>query len=186
MSSKPTELLPVAAPTATSLVHFALDAGGGVYHSRQATIGALLGLLVDAAPGALDTLNELAAALGDDPNFAATIAAQIAAINASLGLLVPAVVADAAYTMQPGDTYAAKRLTNAALVTVTAALDATSAVPIGARCRFIVEGAAGAVLAAEGGVTLVNRDNPVNAAQGSVFELHKIAANKFAVLGDLQ
>lgn len=28
--------------------------------------------LVDGAPGALDTLNELAAALGDDPNFAAT------------------------------------------------------------------------------------------------------------------
>ena len=34
----------------------------------QATIAAL----VDAAPGALDTLNELAAALGDDPNFATT------------------------------------------------------------------------------------------------------------------
>ena len=29
--------------------------------------------LVDAAPGALDTLNELAAALGDDPNFATTV-----------------------------------------------------------------------------------------------------------------
>jgi len=28
---------------------------------------------VDAAPGALDTLNELAAALGDDPNFATTV-----------------------------------------------------------------------------------------------------------------
>ena len=33
--------------------------------------------LVDSAPGTLDTLNELAAALGDDPNFAATIAGQI-------------------------------------------------------------------------------------------------------------
>ena len=29
--------------------------------------------LVDSAPGVLDTLNELAAALGDDPNFATTI-----------------------------------------------------------------------------------------------------------------
>lgn len=35
--------------------------------------------LVDTAPGTLDTLNELAAALGDDPNFAATLQAQIAA-----------------------------------------------------------------------------------------------------------
>lgn len=33
--------------------------------------------LVDSAPSTLDTLNELAAALGDDPNFATTIATQI-------------------------------------------------------------------------------------------------------------
>lgn len=35
--------------------------------------------LVDSAPGALDTLNELAAALGDDANFATTVTNQIAA-----------------------------------------------------------------------------------------------------------
>lgn len=34
--------------------------------------------LVDASPATLDTLNELAAALGDDPNFAATITAALA------------------------------------------------------------------------------------------------------------
>jgi hypothetical protein len=34
--------------------------------------------LVASAPGALDTLNELAAALGDDPNFATTITTSIA------------------------------------------------------------------------------------------------------------
>lgn len=34
--------------------------------------------LVDTAPGTLDTLNELAAALGDDPNFATTITTSIA------------------------------------------------------------------------------------------------------------
>jgi len=33
--------------------------------------------LVDSAPVTLDTLNELAAALGDDPNFATTVATQI-------------------------------------------------------------------------------------------------------------
>lgn len=33
--------------------------------------------VIDSAPEALNTLNELAAALGDDPNFAATIATQI-------------------------------------------------------------------------------------------------------------
>ena len=35
-------------------------------------------LRVSKAPGALDTLNELAAALGDDPNFATTVTNQIA------------------------------------------------------------------------------------------------------------
>ena len=34
---------------------------------------AAVAYLVDSAPGALDTLNELAAALGDDENFATTI-----------------------------------------------------------------------------------------------------------------
>lgn len=33
--------------------------------------------LVDAAPATLDTLNELAAALGDDPNFATTVSASL-------------------------------------------------------------------------------------------------------------
>lgn len=33
--------------------------------------------LVDTAPEALNTLNELAAALGDDPNFATTVMTEI-------------------------------------------------------------------------------------------------------------
>ena len=35
--------------------------------------------LIDSSPGALDTLNELAAALGDDANFSATVNAALAA-----------------------------------------------------------------------------------------------------------
>lgn len=41
--------------------------------------------LVDAAPGTLDTLNELAAALGDDPNFANTVSSNIAAKASKAG-----------------------------------------------------------------------------------------------------
>lgn len=48
----------------------------------NALIAAAVAALVDASPGALDTLNELAAALGDDPNFAASIAT-------ALGLKAP-------------------------------------------------------------------------------------------------
>lgn len=37
----------------------------------------ITGLIVDGSPGTLDTLNELAAALGDDPNFAASVATSL-------------------------------------------------------------------------------------------------------------
>lgn len=48
--------------------------------------------LVDSSPAALDTLNELAAALGDDPNFATTI-------STALGLKAP--LASPAFTGTP-------------------------------------------------------------------------------------
>ncbi len=41
-------------------------------------ISSQVNAVIDSAPGALDTLNELAAALGDDANFAATITAALA------------------------------------------------------------------------------------------------------------
>lgn len=40
-------------------------------------IGSRVSALVDTAPATLDTLNELAAALGDDPNYASTTAAAL-------------------------------------------------------------------------------------------------------------
>lgn len=39
-----------------------------------AEVNNIVNTVIDGAPGSLDTLNELAAALGDDPNFATTIA----------------------------------------------------------------------------------------------------------------
>jgi hypothetical protein len=41
--------------------------------AAQSLIDTSIAALVDSAPGTLDTLNEIAAALGDDPNFATTI-----------------------------------------------------------------------------------------------------------------
>ncbi len=47
--------------------------------NAKAYTDAKVAALVDASPATLDTLNELAAALGDDPNFATTVLNQIAA-----------------------------------------------------------------------------------------------------------
>jgi hypothetical protein len=45
---------------------------------QQSDIDTSIANLVDSAPTTLDTLNELAAALGDDPNFATTVTNSIA------------------------------------------------------------------------------------------------------------
>lgn len=49
-----------------------------------AAISAAVDALLDGAPGALDTLNELAAALNDDASFAATVATTLAGKQATL------------------------------------------------------------------------------------------------------
>jgi hypothetical protein len=46
--------------------------------STKGYVDTSIAALLDSAPGALDTLNELAAALGDDPNFATTVTNEIA------------------------------------------------------------------------------------------------------------
>ena len=47
-------------------------------YATQSYVGTAISNLVDSAPATLDTLNELAAALGDDPNFATTVTNSIA------------------------------------------------------------------------------------------------------------
>ena len=66
---------PLASPALTG-TPTAPTASAGTNTTQIATTGfvaAAIAALIDAAPGALDTLNELAAALGDDPTFASTV-----------------------------------------------------------------------------------------------------------------
>ena len=66
---------PLASPALTG-TPTAPTASAGTNTTQVATTGfvaAAISALIDAAPGALDTLNELAAALGDDPDFATTV-----------------------------------------------------------------------------------------------------------------
>jgi len=46
-------------------------------YATQSYVGTAISNLVDSSPATLDTLNELAAALGDDPNFATTVSNSI-------------------------------------------------------------------------------------------------------------
>ena len=66
---------PLASPALTG-TPTAPTAAQTVNNSQVATtafVKSAIAALVDSSPGALDTLNELAAALGNDPNFATTV-----------------------------------------------------------------------------------------------------------------
>jgi hypothetical protein len=74
---------PLASPALTG-TPTAPTATAGTNTTQIATtafVQAATAALIDSAPGTLDTLNELAAALGDDANYAATIAGQIGALD---------------------------------------------------------------------------------------------------------
>ena len=59
-------------------------------YATQTYVGTQITNLIDSAPGALDTLNELAAALGDDADFATTVTNSLATkvANTDTGLIV--------------------------------------------------------------------------------------------------
>jgi hypothetical protein len=62
-------------------VNALLGGGGGTTYATETFVSTAISNLVDTAPATLDTLNELAAALGDDANFSTTITNQIAALT---------------------------------------------------------------------------------------------------------
>lgn len=64
-------------------------AGNWVELVKQSDLTTAVNNLVDSAPGALDTLNELAASLGDDANFATTMTNNLAG-KASTGTTISA------------------------------------------------------------------------------------------------
>lgn len=71
---------PTVSPTFTGVPAVPTAAGGTntTQAASTAFVQAAISALVAAAPGALDTLNELAAALGNDANFASTVTAALA------------------------------------------------------------------------------------------------------------
>ncbi|EKM6429319.1 phage tail protein [Cronobacter sakazakii] len=70
-----TQYAPKASPTFTGTPKAPTAAAGNnsTQLATTAFVQVAIAALVDSSPGALDTLNELAAALGNDPNFATTM-----------------------------------------------------------------------------------------------------------------
>jgi hypothetical protein len=94
-----------------------LSEGSNLYYTdarADARAQLKIDALVDAAPSQLDTLNELAAALGDDSNFSGTVTASIAtklsiitdvAVTVAGGKFLLDGLSQATLHLQPGRTY---------------------------------------------------------------------------------
>jgi hypothetical protein len=111
---------PLASPTFTG-TPAAPTAAGGTNTTQIATtafVKAAIDALISSAPGTLDTLDELAAALGDDANFASTVTTALA----------NRLRFDAAQTLSGGEK--AQALTNIGLSTALKS-DATAAISAG-------------------------------------------------------
>ena len=139
--------------------------------------------LLTGAPAALNTLDELAAALGDDANFAASV-------TTSLGLkvdsLTPISQKTASYTLSSlTERDDLIEMGSASAMTVTIPTDATLNFPIGTSIDILQTSTGQVTIAGAGGVT-------VNATPGlklrttwSSCTLFKRAANTWVVYGDL-
>lgn len=85
-SGTPGTWVGVYAGAPTELINDTAASSSTVYSSTKtaAAITAAVTALVNAAPGALDTLKELADAMGDDANFSATVTTALAGKNPTL------------------------------------------------------------------------------------------------------
>ena len=141
--------------------------------------------VIASAPGALDTLDELAAALGDDANFAASV-------TTSLGLKVDSLTP----ISQKSTSYTLSSLTerddlievnSAEACVISIPEDSTTNYPIGTSLDVLQTGAGQVSIAPISGSVTVNATPGLKLrAQWSSCTLFKRAANTWVVYGDLK
>jgi hypothetical protein len=139
--------------------------------------------VIASAPAALNTLDELAAALGDDANYATTVTTALAGKVPSA---TPISQKTASYTLSSINEKDSMIEMNAAgATTVTIPTDAAVAFPVGTSLDVLRVGAGAVDIAAAGGVTVNATPGLKLRAQWSSATLIKRAANTWVLVGDL-
>ena len=139
--------------------------------------------VIDGAPNALNTLNELAAALGDDANFASTVTTSLAA---KVDSYTPITQKTASYTLSTLDHRDDLiEMGSSSALTLTIPLNSSIAYPVGTSLDILQTGTGQVTIAGAAGVT-------VNATPGlklrtrlSSATIFKRAENTWVVYGDL-
>jgi hypothetical protein len=165
------------------------SAGGAGEHDHDADyepIGAAAAAvadLVDSSPAALDTLNELAAALGDDANFATTVTTALAA---KADALVAANTQTDSYTLVLADAGKVVEMNKATANNLTIPLNSSVAFSVGTVIELFQLGAGQTTVVATGGVTIQSPDGKLKlTGQYSGASLRKRATDTWSLVGDI-
>jgi hypothetical protein len=166
--------------------------------------------LVNAAPEALDTIQELAAALGNDHDFATTMTNTLATkadsntVNASLATKADTDTVNASlsnkvdktktideitanYTVVLDDAATILNCNNTSGITITIPLNATVALPVGTEIAFIRKNTGEVTIAGAVGVTISSADSKfkIKGQYGTAAVL-KVAENEWILAGSLE
>ena len=139
--------------------------------------------VIAAAPAALNTLDELAAALGDDANYATTVTTALAGKVPSA---TPISQKTASYTLSSiNEKDSMIEMNSASATTVTIPTNAAVAFPIGTSLDVLRVGAGAVDIAAASGVTVNATPGLKLRAQWSSATLIKRGTDTWVLVGDL-
>ena len=139
--------------------------------------------VIDGAPNALNTLNELAAALNDDANFASTVTTSLAA---KVDSYTPITQKTASYTLSTLDHRDDLiEMGSASALTLTIPLNSSIAYPVGTSFDVLQTGAGQVTIAGAAGVTVNATPGLKLRTQWSSATVFKRAENTWVVYGDL-
>ena len=139
--------------------------------------------LLSGAPAALNTLDELAAALGDDANFAASVTTNL---GLKVDSLTPISQKTASYTLSSlTERDDLIEMGSSSAITLTIPTNATVAYPVGTSLDILQTGAGQVTIAGAAGVTVNATPGLKLRTQWSSATLFKRAENTWVVYGDL-
>ena len=140
--------------------------------------------VIDSAPAALNTLNELAAALGDDENFAATVTASL---DGKVASYTPISEKTSSYTLSSlNERDTMIEINSASATTVTVPTNEAVAFPIGTSLDILRVGAGAVDVVGASGVVTVNATPGLKLrSQWSSATLIKRATDTWVLVGDL-